>query len=77
MTHNLRLIVLLTDYKNNHPVAHLGTEIPFTVTITPSTCDCSLITWDDPVNQFETATVKLIPNHTFHIIHATVNEASK
>ena len=43
--HSFKLIVTL---ENLGKVAYPKLEVPFTVTITPAICDCTMLTWDVP-----------------------------
>jgi len=70
-THNMRLVVSLPDALYPKLVKN------FQVVILPPVCQCSLLTWDKPLSQQFTTTVKKIPSDVFTINKATVNAASK
>lgn len=65
----------------NYPTSELGSHptklAPFQLTITPAVCDCSLLTWDYPLEQSLYTTVLKSVSDTLTIDHATVNEDSK
>ena len=72
--HNFKLIVTLENLgKNPYP----SLTVPFTVTITPAICDCTMLTWNKPSAQTLSTTVLVEPSPTLTIVHATANAASK
>lgn len=72
--HSFKLIVTL---ENLGKAAYPKLEVPFTVTITPAICDCTMLTWDVPVAQSLSTTVLVEPSPTLTIVHATANANSK
>jgi len=72
--HNFKLIVTLENLGKN---AYPKLEVPFTVTITPAVCDCTMLSWDAPAPQSLSTTVLVEPSATLTIVHANANAASK
>ena len=70
---SLVLEILLPDQPN-----HVGIQETLSITITAATCDCSLITWDNPVAAATlTVGVSDTTSNTVTIPEATLNAASK
>lgn len=70
---NLVLEILLPSQPN-----HVGIQETLSVTVTAATCDCNLITWDNPVAAATlTVGVSDTSSNTVTIPEATLNAASK
>lgn len=72
--HNFKLVVSL---ENLGKAAYPTLTVPFTVTITPAICDCTMLTWDVPSPQSLSTTVLVEPSPTLTIVHAKANANSK
>lgn len=76
-SHNLRLRVTFADYpladNSNYPKA----DTNFLLYIKQATCDCSLITWDNPEQLLLTTGLMFDPADTLTFVKSTANEASK
>ena len=76
-THELALYVTMLNYPTASDGAHPTLLSNFDLTITPATCDCTLLDWENPAAQsISTTVLKAVPD-TLTINHATVVEASK
>ena len=72
-THNMRLVVALTDPDVTYPVL----IVDYVVTIEEPVCDCTLLEWQVPAAQTFTTTLRAIPSDTVTVAKATVVEVSK
>lgn len=76
-THNLRLKVTFVDYPLSANAAYPVSETYFTLLINQATCDCALITWDNPAQLTLSTGLMTSPPDTVTFTKATANEASK
>ena len=65
----LRVMLASTDYD--------VLEVPFTLTISPATCDCRLLDWIMPGPQSVITTVLKDPSDTLALVHPTVDATTK
>lgn len=76
-SHSLRLKVTFTDYPLTSNSAYPFAETIFLVSITEATCDCTLITWDEPAQILLSTGLMTSPADTVTFLAQTPNEVSK
>ena len=76
-THNLILRVTFTNYPQATSTSYPKAETDFMLTISAATCDCTLITWDNPAQLTLTTGLMTTPPDTLQFSLSTANEASK
>lgn len=69
-THNLRLRVTFVDYPQADDVTFPMAESNFMINVQQATCDCSLITWDEPDMLFLTTGLMTSPPDTLTFLKA-------
>jgi hypothetical protein len=72
---NLKMRVTFTDYPLATSPTYPNKEAFWSLQINPATCDCSLITWDNPA--MLTLSVGVMYTGDLTMVKATTNEDSK
>ena len=76
-SHNLKLRVTFVDYPLTDNENYPKVETNFLLYISQATCDCSLITWDEPAQLTLTTGLMTSPADTLAFVKAEPNEDSK